>query len=664
LKRLAARFGAVLPERWRRLSKRRARPGAATAGVSGFEARFARYVEWLTAEGYAFAAFGSDRPDLMPSVVYLRYDTGPDGLPAARRLAEQHQRLRVPGSFALAWDLIAANPRLAAQFLALRTFNPQFVQFGLSCAPVENFLRHRRFAGDTRRQGDFLASPAFPAFLDRLTVEQAAVIRAGAVDQLRTETAAFATAFGAWPTVAGRSGAWAAAFARERARRPELAWLDDVFHPVRFLAALDLGDYGFGPEAAALPGDDKMGPHIMFGGGDPEKVRRDHHQRVWSGRGFVAIFPPGTWIGNGFDRLTVPPPIPEPPPATTPAATAPAATTPPATAPAATTSPSTTSAARPVLTNLEDLVPFGRRCERLDSEALAAAARRRVGPRLEPLFRHFVAWLKGEGYVFDDLDHGPPDFGARRVYLRYDVHIQDLLPAYLLADWHRRLAIPGSFQLNWRFSAAEREIEPFFLKFREFDPRFVQIGLHCAPPATWFLEECCGGELRRAEETVAAPAFAEYLRDLLAAYRRAGDDAEALLRLRAGTETRMASLADSFRAAFGVRQTVSGHGNFLAAAFARLQAQEPATAPLYDYFNAVGWLQRCGVTRFGFARELTVFPDGPRDPPCVILEGGDQTRRRRDLHHCVEQGLGFLCLLHPATLTTDDLAALLPAGLR
>jgi hypothetical protein len=629
---MAARLRAALPGRRLTFSEHR---GAAPGDGFELEGRFARYVEWLMAEGYVFDALGFEKPDLAPSIVYLRYDTGPGGLAVARRLAEQHQRLRVIGTFTFAWDLIAADPRLAARALELRKLDPEFVRFGLYCAPVENFLCRRRFAGDARRQRDFLTSPAFAAFLDRLSDDEAAAIRAGAAEQLKTEAETFAIAFGKWPTIAGRGGAWSAAFAREGAGRPELARLDELFHPVRFFAALDLREYGFGPEAASLPGDAQMGPHIMFGGGDPEKVRRDHHQRIWGGGGFVAIFPSTAWMRDGFDRLTAPPPIPDPPPITAPPDV-------------------------PILTNLEDLVPFGRHCERLGGDALAAAARRQVGPRLEPLFRRFVGWLSGEGYVFASLDEGPPNFGGRRVYLRYDVHIQDLLPAYVLADLHRQLAIPGSFQLNWRFSSAERQLEPFFLKFREFDPRFVQPGLHCAPAASWFVDERCGGDLKLAERLAGGSGFDDYARGLLAAYRRAGERAAELRHFREAADARMTALADSFRAEFGGRQTVSGHGNFLAAGFARLHAHEPASAPLYDYFNAVGYLQRFGVARFGFARELTMFPGKPRDPPRVILEGGDQTRRRRDFRRCVEQGLGFLCLFHPATLTTDDLAAILP----
>jgi hypothetical protein len=645
--KLAGRLLAAVPGRTSRSRRRGWRDDVAAArraGGAGVEARFARYVEWLTVEGYGFRPLGLENPDLSQSSVYLRYDTAPDGLAAAWLLAELHERHRVPGTFALPWDLIAADPRRAAGFLELRRFDSRYVRFGLNCAPVDNWLHARRFGGDARRQADFLGSPAFAAFLERLAAEdgaaELATLRAGAEAQLRAEAAAFTDAFGRWPTVAGRSGAWSAGFAKERAQRAALAALDGTFHPVRFLASLDLGSIGFGPEAAALSGDEMIGPHIIFGGGDPEIVRQDHYQRVWSGGGFVAIFPPACWLRASFDSLTEPPPFADP------GAPAPGASPP----------------SLPILTNLADLVPFGRRCERLGRRALAAAARERLGPRLELLFHRFVEWLMAEGYVFSDLEHGPPVFDARRVYLRYDVHIQDLLPAYVLADLHERLGIPGSFQLSWRFSPAEEQLAPFFRKFLEFDRRYVQVGLHCAPAATAYISHLCGGNYAVAQCEVSEPGFENHVRGLLAAHRRQGDEAAELLALRAMTDAAMTMLADSFRDAFGDWKTVSGHGNFLTNAYERMRPQEPELSPLRDYFDPVGYLQRYGVRQFGFERELSVFANDRPDLPCVIMEGNPIPVLRRQFHGRVAEGLGFLCLFHPATLTTNHLASIVPSG--
>jgi hypothetical protein len=647
--KLTARLRAAVPRRGSRAAWRDQVAAVRREAGAGLAARFTCYAEWLAAEGYVFRSLGIEPPDLSQSFVYLRYDTGPDGFAAAWLLAELHERHRLPGTFTLAWDLIAADPGLVAGFAALRRFDARYVRFGLNCAPVDNVLSARRFGGIGRRQNDFIDSPAFSAFLERLAADDPAVelaaLRADAAARLRTEAAAFADAFGRWPTLAARSGAWSAGFARLRVGRAALATLDDTFRPVRFLASLDLGELGFGPEAAALPGDEMIGPHLVFGGGDPEIVRRDHHQRVWSGGGFVAIFPPAAWLRASFDALTEPVPVPDPE-ITDPEMPAPAAA-----------APTTT----PILTNLADLVPFGRRCERLDCRALAEAAQQRIGPRLEPLFHRFVDWLSGEGYVFSDLEQVPPVFDKRRVYLRYDVHIQDLLSAYVLAGLHERLGIPGSFQLTWRFTSAEEQLAPFFRKFLEFDRGCVQVGLHCAPAATAYIQNHCRGDYALAQRAVSEPAFENHLRGLLAAHRRHGDDAPELAALRATTDAAMTTLADGFHQAFGDWKTVSGHGNFLTNAFERTRAREPELSALRDYFNPVGYLQRFGVGRFGFDRELSVFADRRPDLPCVIMEAHPAAVLRRRFHGRVAEGLGFLCLFHPATLTTDHLASIIPS---
>lgn len=646
-RRLAGLLAALPGSSSRRLAGARRNGPSVVERASGCAVgrRFARYLEWLAAEGYVVRPLGLEAPDLSHSNVYLRYDTSPDGLAAARLLAELHQRHRVPGTFTIAWDLLAPDAALAAAFLALRKLDPNYVQFGLLCAPLDTWLCASRCGGDRRRWVSFLDSPGFSDLVGGLAAAdgtaELAALRAGGERQLRAEAAAFTAAFGRYPTVAGRSSALSAAFAQARAQRPDLARLDDTFNPARFLAGLDLRGAGFGPDAAALPGDERVGPHIMFGGGDPELLRRDHHQRVWSGGGFVAIFPPASWLQPGFDALTMPPPVRDD------AAPEPAAAVPPP--------------LLPILTNPIDLVPFGRRCERVGRRALAAAARQRVGGRLEAQFYRLVEWLSGEGYAFADLDREPPDFGTRRVYLRYDVHIQDLLAAYVLADLHERLGIPGSFQLSWGFSPAETQLAPFFLKFLEFDRGCVQLGLHCAPAATWFIDRRCGGNYELAQREAAEPGFAEWLRGLLAAHRRDGDGAAELIELRAAADASMTTLADSFRNHFGAWKTVSGHGNFLTNAFEQMRREEPALAPLRDYFNPVRSMQRFGVRQFGFERELTAFPDDRPDLPCVIMESNPGAVLRRQFHGRIAAGLGFLCLFHPATLTTDHLASIIPA---
>src|SRR5437660_5546765 len=94
---------------------------------------------------------------------------------------------------------------------------------------------------------------------------------------------------------------------------------------------------------------------------------------------------------------------------------------------------------RPVVTGPEHLAGFGPYCELVDKTALAADSRQLVGPVIDWSFPRFIEWLRSEGYVFDGFEAGPPRFDERRAYLRHDVHGQDLLAAYVLAELHERL---------------------------------------------------------------------------------------------------------------------------------------------------------------------------------------------------------------------------------
>ncbi len=291
-----------------------------------------------------------------------------------------------------------------------------------------------------------------------------------------------------------------------------------------------------------------------------------------------------------------------------------------------------------------------------DKERLLAAARSRIEPGMEESFGRFLDWLSACGYEFGSLEDGPPEFGARRVYFRYDVHGQDLLAAYLLAGIHERLKIPGSFQITWEFSQDEKRVGRYFQALRAFDSRYVQFGFHSAPTSTWYIAEMCGDDHPKAREVAAGPEFKAYLGALFAAYERDGFDAAELRRIDAGGEEYLTRTAESFRAAFGDWSTISGHGNFLTRAYVMARQERPEFSVLEPLFHPVKYLQGKDVGRFGFAREITGFGSDGGPGPRVMLES-NPTEMLRDWY-CgrVGAGLGFVALFHPATWTGGRLS--------
>ncbi len=287
----------------------------------------------------------------------------------------------------------------------------------------------------------------------------------------------------------------------------------------------------------------------------------------------------------------------------------------------------------------------------MDKRELVAASRRRLGNAIDLSFPRFVEWLRSEGYLFDGFERGPLRFDERRAYLRYDVHIQDLLAAYVLADLHERLKIIGSFQIMWKFSAYEEGLEPYFTKLLEFDRRFVGFGLHAAPTASWYCREKLGGDYSKQVDAVSGEDFVQWLLELHAAYCRDGEDAPGLREIREGTDDTLSGIAASFRATFGDWKSISAHGNYLTNGFAQVCAQRAEVAVLRPYFHPVDYLSKWGVSRFGFDHEITALGFDSVPFPRVMLEGNDEETRRRWYRGRVAHGAGFVALLHPATWT-------------
>lgn len=295
-----------------------------------------------------------------------------------------------------------------------------------------------------------------------------------------------------------------------------------------------------------------------------------------------------------------------------------------------------------------------------DGHDLARAARAQVGPRLEQNFRRYVEWLGRRGYVFGSCEDVPLRFDERRAYLRYDVHIRDLFGAFLLADLHERLRIPGSFQICWEHSRAEAEVSDIFRKMQAFDGRYVEFGLHCSPESSWLIADRFGGRAENLDAFVNDGGSRSLMAEWLAAFERDGHEAPALVAARRRADACLADQATSFRDCFGAVTTVSGHGTPLAAAYLAAARAEPRLTALASYLHSVEFLDVDRVRRHGFACELTRF-EGDRRPGRLIMFENPVEDMAQRYDQRVSGGGGFVALFHPATWTGDHLTPFLDA---
>ena len=602
------------------------------------------FVRSLDAHGYLVQPLDTIVRSPEAGSVYIRHDINPGDLGIGLQLARVHERLKVPATFHLAWDLIEGSRRLRAKAELFCGFDRRYVQLGLQCDPISRWLAQTLFAGSEAELSAFVRSSGFAAHLGEMYASwqagrgSATALRSlhdGSWQCLVALDRSFREVFGDTSSISGSGSLLSNAFSRARQADPRLAVLTDWFSPIDFLVANDVKELGYRFEATRfLPGGGP-GPVVVFGGDEAAELREALALRIGGGGGLVTIFPAEYWRSDRYVDLLSPPGAP----------------TTDAPGPAAALPGRDAMPATPFLTRETHLVGFGRDFPRLNKQRLADASRHLVGSATDVSFSRFVEWLRSEDYVFDGFENGPLRFADRRVYLRYDVHVQDLLAAYVLADLHERLGVVGSFQILWRFSRYEEAIEPYFVKLLDFDPRFVGFGLHAAPAASWYSYEKLNGDFSRHADAVSSEDFREWLLELHAAYERDGEGASALREIRAGVDDTFSSIAASFRATFGAWKSVSGHGNFLTNAFSDVAVQCPKVDVLRPYFHPVEYFDKWGVERFGFDYELTSLGKDLVPYPRVLLEGSSETARRRMYRGRVKHGAGFVAMFHPATWT-------------
>jgi hypothetical protein len=232
------------------------------------------------------------------------------------------------------------------------------------------------------------------------------------------------------------------------------------------------------------------------------------------------------------------------------------------------------------------------------------------------------------------------------------VHVRDLFGAFVLAELHEELQIPGSFQLCWEHSRAETEVSDIFRKLQAFDNRYVQFGLHCSPESRWLLAERFDGKSDRLEAFVASGAARVMMAEWFEAFAKDGHDAEVLRDARTRAEASFTDIATSFRRQFGPVRTASAHGTPLSAAYLQAAEAQPELAAIAPYLHPVDFLTPERMVTHGFAGELTRFDEDGLPGMRIMFEGpiDDMASRYRER---MSQGGGFVVLFHPASWTGD-----------
>jgi hypothetical protein len=289
--------------------QRRALAAAAWEQIApGLEPAFRGYVEWLVRRGYGFGSCEDLPQDFGESRVYLRYDVHIRDLFGAFALADLHQRLRIPGSFQLCWEYSRSESEISDLFLKLSEFDNRYVQFGLHCSPETGWLIADRFGGRTEGLDNFVRTGGGRGLIaewlaayqeDGPEAPALTAARARADAHLNATAASFRRHFGPVATVSGHGTALAALYLDAVRNDLRLSPLAPYFHSVEFLDPNRVRRHGFARELTRFEGDDRGGPVIMFENPVADMAQR-YAERLAGGGGFVVLFHPATWTGDGL----------------------------------------------------------------------------------------------------------------------------------------------------------------------------------------------------------------------------------------------------------------------------------------------------------------------------------------------------------------------------
>jgi len=106
----------------------------------------------------------------------------------------------------------------------------------------------------------------------------------------------------------------------------------------------------------------------------------------------------------------------------------------------------------------------------------------------EPAYHEMIERIRKEAYEFKSFaDFEPGDLSKRLVFLRFDVHRNDIADAYRLMNANLRLRVPAMYEITWEVDPQDHAYARDYVNLRKMlDPSgFIRFGLHANPLRTW-----------------------------------------------------------------------------------------------------------------------------------------------------------------------------------
>ena len=277
--------------------------------------------------------------------------------------------------------------------------------------------------------------------------------------------------------------------------------------------------------------------------------------------------------------------------------------------------------------------------------------RERALEALRPLFAHWeddykqlIYELQKRGYFFKDLNNY--HIGQRNqkiVFIRYDIHMWDVLPALGFIYFNEKMNIPSVFYILWDHTPYQVKARNNFLLLKKYRGKLASFGFHSNPAVSALIRHKFNGDVNAFIKWSRGNNPEQYLRSLVS---EKGIPLPVFLTLIKVANYCLTQHSESFCKHFPNARTITSHGSPLGGIAIKLFNENPTKYhAIKDFFHSNSFLDAVQSHRRGWAFEATnSFGNAPR----IIYDGNGTPSLSNMLCDFMANNNSMILLLHPS----------------
>ena len=274
-------------------------------------------------------------------------------------------------------------------------------------------------------------------------------------------------------------------------------------------------------------------------------------------------------------------------------------------------------------------------------------------------FLNLVQQLKNDGYKIGNIEEFDAASKQKTAYLRFDVHVGDIVPTFAFFALIEQLQVPATFYPNFSYSPNDIEEQFAYEMMKHFESDYVKFGLHANPTSSVLIFDEFDGNQRafRNEIRISGQATEAAKSILGSPFDETVSVNGRLIDLptlrKRGQEYFKKTLVE-FQKHFPNSKTVAGHGTPIGALAVRLCREDERYCASKSLFYAPDFLDDNLMEQVGFAQEVTRMADH-NEKVDYVGDGAKVGVLQKGIRDAVNKEHSMIILLHPARIQKNTI---------